>query len=177
MVHDKGKFERREIAKGSVIMREGEPGNCAYLIQSGRVVVFNDNKGRPVELARLDTGEIFGEMALAADMPRTATVKALEDCTLIVITREILDKKLARSDSTIQAIIKMMIKRMAASNQELVKKRGNIAELKKSSHEIYENVARGLTSEEKKIFEENVKTKLDEFIEAAERFASRFAKS
>jgi len=177
MMQDKGKFEKREVAKGSVIMREKEPGNCAYLIQAGRVVVFNENDGHPIELARLGTGEIFGEMALAADMPRTATVKALEDCRLIVITREILDKKLARSDSTIQAIIKMMIKRMAASNQELVKKRGTLGALKKSSYEIYDNVAGGLTSQERQAFEGDVKGKLDDFVQAVDNFISRFAKS
>ena len=158
-------------------MREGEPGNCAYLIQAGRVVVYNENKGKPVELARLGVGEIFGEMALATDKTRSATVKAVEDATLIMITREVLDKKLARSDSTIQAIMLMLIKRMAVANEILVSRRGNMQGLKEAAEDIYDNVALGLTVPEKKVFEQEVREKLDDFCEAASKFSARFAKN
>lgn len=169
-------FEKLSVQEGAMVVREGDVGNCAYLMQSGRVLVYNENNGRPVELAYLEAGEIFGEMALASDMPRAASVKALSDVDLIVIDRDILNKKLRRSDATVQAIVHMLIQRMRFSNEMLVKRLGSVNELKKSANKIYDNIAVGLTVEEKTAFEKDVKEKMDDFLHAASKFSDRFSK-
>ncbi|MCB9981372.1 MAG: cyclic nucleotide-binding domain-containing protein, partial [Rhodospirillales bacterium] len=109
-------LERRFVPKGTLIMEEGEPGNCAYLIQSGVVEVFTQNEGRELRLAKLDLGQIFGEMALIFDELRTASVRALEDCNLIVITRQSFQAKLGKTDPTIAAIVKMLTQRVISAN-------------------------------------------------------------
>lgn len=173
MSRDSGIFERRHIAPNEIIVREGEPGNCAYLLQSGAVVVYTEHEGQIIELARLGVGEIFGEMALASDMPRTATVKALEQTNLVVITREVLDKKLARSDSTVKSIIKMLIKRMVFSNKALVAKRGTIEALAEMTNDICDNIGEGLSEEHKKLFEEAIVPKKEALLEALDVFKKR----
>ncbi len=87
---DGGIHERRSVAKGTVVIKEGDQGDNAYLIQSGQVQVYSGKKGRRVKLATLGPGQIFGEMALLFDEERTATVESLEPCTFVIITREIL---------------------------------------------------------------------------------------
>ena len=103
-------------------MRQGDPGNCAYLIQSGTVSVYTEKDGKKVEHARLGAGEIFGEMALVFDEPRSASVKAVKDTSLIILTREAFKQKLNKTDPTIKAIVGMLIKRVGKANEKLAAK-------------------------------------------------------
>jgi len=119
MSRDRIILERRFVPKGSVIIEEGDEGYSAYLIQSGEVEVYSLNEeGREISLARLGTGEICGEMALISDGIRTASVRAVQDCNLVIITRVAFKEKLKRSDTTIQAVVHMLIRRIISSNKE-----------------------------------------------------------
>jgi MFS family permease len=70
-------------AAGEDVMRQGEAGDRFYVIESGRVEVLVD--GRPVR--EQGAGEAFGEIALLRDVPRTATVRALEPSRLRAMPR------------------------------------------------------------------------------------------
>jgi MFS family permease len=69
---------------GTVVMREGDPGDRFYLVQSGDLIV--EQQGAPV--ARLGHGEYFGEIALVRNVPRTATVRAETDAELLALDRD-----------------------------------------------------------------------------------------
>jgi len=75
------------------IIRSGDKGECLYMIRRGRVRVIGkveleqDRQVKP-GMADLDTGEIFGELVLFDQAPRSATVMALEQCELAVIDSE-----------------------------------------------------------------------------------------
>ena len=65
----------KRMVDGQLIIREGEPGIAFYLVATGEVSVFaTDALGRRNELTRLHEGALFGEMALLAVQPRTASV-------------------------------------------------------------------------------------------------------
>jgi hypothetical protein len=70
---------------GSIIIREGETGDRYFVVASGRVEVLID--GRPVR--QLSKGEGFGEIALLREVPRTATVRAIEDVELLTLGRDL----------------------------------------------------------------------------------------
>lgn len=69
-----GRFERVALARGEVVIREGDEGDYYYVIESGRCRVERTVGGVRVEVAELKTGEAFGEEALASDARRNATV-------------------------------------------------------------------------------------------------------
>ncbi|HEY3766393.1 MAG TPA: MFS transporter [Gaiellales bacterium] len=71
------------VAAGSVVVREGDPGDLYYLIGSGALHVTAH--GLDVDLGR---GDGFGEIALLHDVPRTATVTARGDAGLFTLTRD-----------------------------------------------------------------------------------------
>jgi len=74
-----------DVDPGDVIIREGDPGDAFYVIESGAVSV---DVGGVARGERRGFGESFGEIALLQDVPRTASVVAAEPCTLVVLDRD-----------------------------------------------------------------------------------------
>lgn len=167
-------LERRFVPKDTLIMKEGDPGNSAYLIQSGSVQVYTQSDERKVSLARLDIGQIFGEMALIFDERRTASVIALEDCNLIVITRQSFQEKLSKTDPTIRAIVQMLTQRVISANNTVVNKKSNADDLVETTQIIYENYLSSLPENLQKTFQDGVIPKLDEFLQSIRDFNDRY---
>ena len=163
-------LERRYVPKGTVVMREGEPGTSAFLIQSGVVQVYTEHEGRKIELAKLETGQIFGEMALIYDAERSATVRASMDCNLIVITRQAFEEKLRKSDGTIKAIVEMLTSRLVSGNDTVVMKNTDLDQLVETSRIIYQNVLSDMPRSRQSKFQSEVLPKLDEFLDAIRKF-------
>lgn len=88
-----GEFPRAKFAAGDHIVREGEPADAAYIIVSGRCEVYGQRDGERVPLLHLGPGEVFGETAILASSPRTASVVALEPMEVLVITREVFEQE------------------------------------------------------------------------------------
>lgn len=167
-------LERRFVPAGSVIMREGEQGSSAFLIQSGEVKVTAEKDGKKVELSRLGIGQIFGEMALVFDEPRSASVEALEDCNLIVITRQTLNQKLEKSDPTVRAIVPMLMKRIVSANNAMLNKQGSVEGLVETVTTIYENLYNSVGSAQKKTLQNAILPKMDEFLDAVRAFDEKY---
>lgn len=163
-------LERSFIPKDTLVMSEGDEGNSAYIIQSGSVEVYTENEGSKVELAHLDVGEIFGEMSLIFDGPRAASVRALEDCNLIVITRESFKYKLSKTDPTIKAIMQMLTQRIVTANNTLVNSKSSSEDLETTTQIIYQNMLSALPQNRQKAFQENVLPKLDAFLGSIRSF-------
>lgn len=167
-------LERLPVSAGSVILREGEKGDCAYLVQSGRVRVTVSREGKQVELAQMGAGEIIGEMALVEDTIRSASVEAMIDTNLIVLNRDLIAKKLAKSDPTIRALLPMLMHRLTQTNDALLNKAESMESLIGICHVIYNKVEQGLPANQKKTLSNIVKPKMDEFIEAITAFEKRY---
>lgn len=169
-------LERRFVPKGTLIIKQDDPGNCAYLIQSGSVRVYTEHDGKRVELARLDSGQIFGEMALIFDESRTASVTATEDCNLIILTRQTLKQKLDRSDPTVRAIVTMLTHRVMIGNNEVINKKSSVNDLLETTRNIYQNALASLPKAQQRTFQNAVLPKLDDFFNAVKSFQDRFSK-
>lgn len=117
--------------KGSRVFSEGEKGNCAYLIQSGKVRVTRESDGKESLLGEVGPGKMFGEMALISDAPRMATVSALEDTVLIPVPPEVFDSQLKSMDAMTKALLLSMIghvRSLSAKIENLEKELGKALE-------------------------------------------------
>ena len=77
-------FRPREI-----VFREGEKGDYVCFVAEGSLTVLKKNeKGRHVTIALLNKGRSIGEMSVIDDFPRSATVKARKETTLVILTRK-----------------------------------------------------------------------------------------
>jgi CRP/FNR family transcriptional regulator, cyclic AMP receptor protein len=72
-----------EVPAGELFFRENDPASTIFVIEAGRVAVFRSWQGRDVVLHSLGVGDCFGEMALMDLLPRSASVRADEDCRAI----------------------------------------------------------------------------------------------
>jgi CRP/FNR family cyclic AMP-dependent transcriptional regulator len=100
---------RRSYKEGEVVFHEGEPGVGMYIIEEGSVKVFiNASDNRGIELARLEKGEFFGEVALLEDEPRSATVMAMEPTALIGLFRpDLLDLIDRNPEAGVKIVLKL----------------------------------------------------------------------
>ena len=81
-------FSRVPVKRGETIIRQGDPGDYYYLIESGRCKVSRLVAGSAVQLAELKEGDAFGEEALVADTVRNATVTMSTDGMLLRVSKE-----------------------------------------------------------------------------------------
>jgi CRP-like cAMP-binding protein len=87
----------RTFSQGDVIVEEGRTGNGLYVVVSGQVdVVKGLGTEQAQSLAVLGPGEVFGEMALLGEWPRTASVVAQEETECVGIARWVFLAELAR---------------------------------------------------------------------------------
>jgi CRP-like cAMP-binding protein len=77
--------ERKSYNKGQTVMFQGEVSNNFYIVRKGKVVVVAKSGKDKVELAELKAGEFFGEVSLLESTSATATIKAVEDGTEILM--------------------------------------------------------------------------------------------
>jgi cAMP-dependent protein kinase regulator len=82
----------RVLAEGATLMREGEPGESAFILARGEVRVVHGSGDETEELAALGPGSIVGEMALVTDAPRAATVFAAHAVLVLEAPRSALER-------------------------------------------------------------------------------------
>jgi hypothetical protein len=78
---------RKAFSPGDLIIREGDGGDAAYMIVSGRCRAYRTVGDQRETLAVMETGDVFGEMALLLEDPRAATVEAMDRVTVLVLDK------------------------------------------------------------------------------------------
>ena len=99
-------------APGQVICREGEPGDAMFLIRSGRAAIVKGGFDAPIVLACRGAGEFIGEMALLEDLPRSASVVALDEVYLYHVTRDDFQRMLTHSPKLDLGLLRKLSSRL-----------------------------------------------------------------
>jgi CRP-like cAMP-binding protein len=115
------------VEAGQFFFREGDPAECMYVLESGRVAVIKDWAGGELVLHHLGQGDCFGEMALLDLFPRSASVRALDTCHAMALTPAHLYRLLQHSAEQF-ALIQMniareMSRRLRESDEQLFRAR------------------------------------------------------
>jgi type IV pilus assembly protein PilB len=108
-------LRRVEFKKGETVFNEGDPGDAVYFIETGGVGVYLSDKalGIDLEIARLKEGEVFGEMALLTDEPRSATCRATDQSVIYSLSSHVFTKLLQSVAQPAAALCKILAKRVA----------------------------------------------------------------
>jgi CRP-like cAMP-binding protein len=93
-VRGSGVFPSAEFQQGETIVSEGDPGDCAYIIQSGHCGVYRNSAADARRLvSSLGPGEVFDETAILSPAPRTASVVVRDEVSAQVITAQVLTRE------------------------------------------------------------------------------------
>lgn len=104
-------FPRQSFAAGDAIVWEGEPGDAAYVIVEGRCEIRKETPSGMQILQTIGPGDVFGEMAILAQGPRTATVVATEPTTVLVVTSQVLEQEMAALKPWMATLLKSLASR------------------------------------------------------------------
>jgi CRP-like cAMP-binding protein len=104
----------------ALIVAQDEPGDSMFIIAAGRVKValFGEN-GRELTLSELKPGDFFGEMSLLDNRPRSANVVALDDATLLVLTRDAFVVHLKAHPQTAINLLSEMTRRLRRADETI----------------------------------------------------------
>jgi small-conductance mechanosensitive channel/CRP-like cAMP-binding protein len=100
------------FAQGEKVFVQGDPGDCFYIIKSGRLQVsVRSPRGEVFFSREMTPGDFFGEMAVLTGEPRSATVEALEDSELIMLDKEDLREILRANPDADRLISEVLARR------------------------------------------------------------------
>lgn len=129
--------KRQIFEPGDIVMRQGEMGEHAYLIEEGQVEIYVTSGGKEHILGHRGVGAIVGEMAIVDNKVRTASVRAVTPSTLLAISREDFGRRLAHADPVMKMVMQVILARYRAVLHgsesanlaaEAAEKEGNISE-------------------------------------------------
>jgi CRP/FNR family cyclic AMP-dependent transcriptional regulator len=109
---------------GEDIVRQGDSGNCMYVIQQGNAEVLLRKQDKMVRVAVLSEGEFFGEMALFDREVRSATVRAKGDVRVLTLEKTSFLRRIHEDPSLAFRMLEKMSRRIRDSNALLNKALG-----------------------------------------------------
>ena len=112
-------MQRLELSAGAVLLREGDTGDNAYLLETGELVAEQGGS----EIGRLGPGDVVGEIALLHNAPRMATVRAVTNCTLLTIERDEFLAAATGNESARDAAATLIEQRLAEATEATAARR------------------------------------------------------
>ena len=104
---------------GSYIFREGDVGNSAYLIETGKVLISVTKDKDSVPVAVLGPGELIGEMAIIDGLPRSASAFAVEETEVSLVSETLLSERMGAADPIVQLLVSVLIRRLRNVNMQI----------------------------------------------------------
>ena len=126
-----GNFEYLLVSAGTTIFNQGDIGEEAYMLNRGSVSITQSdtNTAACLPLATLSSGSFFGELSLIDDHPRSASALALNNCELIVLSKQDFWKKVQQDASYIKSLLSILSQRLRnVDARAVVYARGTIAQ-------------------------------------------------
>ena len=111
----------KEYADGEVICRQGEPGDCMFVVQAGRAEALREEGGTKIVVGQLKAGDVFGEMAIFDRQPRSATVQAKGDARVLTLDKRAFLRRVHEDPSLAFQILQRMSQRVRDLNEELLR--------------------------------------------------------
>jgi CRP-like cAMP-binding protein len=110
----------RMYAALEIIIQQGDQGEELFVLESGEAVVSVASPGEaPIEVARLNPGNFFGEMSALTGEPRRATVRASRECEVLVIGKAALAEVFASAPDVAEQVSRTIVQRQEKLSAQL----------------------------------------------------------
>jgi len=104
---------------GETVIKQGEVGDCLYVIQEGKVEVYNELGDQEVKIAELGNKEFFGEMGLFEKDVRSCTVRAVGDAKILTIDKRNFYKTIQKDPTLAYRLLEKMSFRLREANKKV----------------------------------------------------------
>jgi len=112
--------EKRKYPRGSIVLYKGDVGQAIYLILRGKVkVVLFDEEGKEIILSTLKLGNYFGEMSAFDQMPRSATIVAVEESEFLVIRQKSIADQIKKNPQLSFKFLSEMSRRLREADEQI----------------------------------------------------------
>ena len=111
----------KTYSDGQAIIKQGESGDCMFVIQSGQVEVLNEKDGKNIRLAIRNKGEFIGEMALFEREVRSATIRSIGETRILTIDRRNLLGNIKKDPTLAFKIIESLSHKLRELSEEITK--------------------------------------------------------
>jgi CRP/FNR family cyclic AMP-dependent transcriptional regulator len=109
----------RSFTAGTVLFRDGEPADFAYLLETGRVRLFKQVGAMERSLRVVRGGDLFGESALEAGAVRRSTAVALDDCTAIAVDHSTFEQVLSMHPDLGSSVLQQVLGRLRDAEDQI----------------------------------------------------------
>jgi CRP/FNR family cyclic AMP-dependent transcriptional regulator len=109
----------RLYQNGEVIIKQGEQGDCIYVIQKGKVEVIDESGDAEIKIAELGVTEFFGEMGLFQKDVRSATIRSIGDTKVLTIDKKNFYQTIQKDPSIAYRLLERMSHRLREMNKRL----------------------------------------------------------
>ncbi|MDA1059345.1 MAG: cyclic nucleotide-binding domain-containing protein [Proteobacteria bacterium] len=117
-------FTKTKLVKGTVLFKEGDKGDEAYLIITGQIQLRKNVLSEyPQMVATLGSGDVVGEMALFDNRPRLAEAMISEDAEVFVIPRDEFSDRIAGMNPVMRRILQIMVARVRKMTDEFMQRK------------------------------------------------------
>ena len=166
MASDTSILERSVIQKGKIFIKAGEEISRAYVIQNGEAVAFTIDDGRRVEVSHFGPGAILGEMGLVNDEPSALSYEALTICTVVTVTRQEFQKRLARADKNIATIMGHAVDKVRFYENIETIKALKAATIDEKAYQLMNKLLQSVPNDRKMAYEDALLSPLNSLIKA-----------
>ncbi len=105
-----------KLIANQYLIREGEESTEMYYLQSGTLAVFKRKGDQEFQIGSIISGELVGELSFLDKNPRSASVKAMGDCVLVVVPLAKLEHTLSTMPKWFSALINTLVDRLRKAN-------------------------------------------------------------
>jgi CRP/FNR family cyclic AMP-dependent transcriptional regulator len=105
---------------GEIVINKGDEGTCLFVIQEGKVEVFDENGGSEVKIAELGASEFFGEMGLFEKDVRSCTVRAMGNAKILTIDKKNFYKTIQKDPTLAYKLLQKMSSRLRELNKKVM---------------------------------------------------------
>ena len=141
-------LETVRVPSGEILFREGDPGDCLYVLIYGRLMVTSKGEsGREDVIGEIGRGEVVGEMAILSGEPRFGTALAIRDSELVKFSKDAFEQVLKASPHAMMLIAKRLITRLRSMRHPYAQtKLSTIALINLDSGAPFADFSQGLSS-------------------------------
>jgi CRP/FNR family transcriptional regulator, cyclic AMP receptor protein len=111
--------ELKKLVQGEILFKEEDPSNSMFIVKSGRLIVYQGEGSKYVELGDIGPDEVVGEMAFFDRRPRSASVKAKVSSEVLELSFKSLEAQFDALPNWIQALVKSINAHLRQANDRI----------------------------------------------------------